>query len=360
MNRVHNFCAGPCTLPLEVLEEVRGEFLDFNGIGMSIIEDSHRAPSYLKIHQEALRTFRSLASVPDDFAVLFIQGGATLQFVQSAMNLLSENQSAAYINTGVWAKKAMQDASKVANVYEAWTGAENNFTSTPKTNEIDIARNTSWLHMTSNETIGGVRFADFPDVEIPLVADMSSDFLSRRIDWNKFDLVYGGVQKNLAPAGLSVVVARREKLGKHGRNLPSYLDYAIHDEADSLAKTPPMFSIYVMGKVLKWMQGHGGLEEFEFRSSKRAELIYDAIENSDGFYYSPVEKRSRSLMNIVFRLPSEELEERFVKEAENLGLVNLKGHRSVGGVRVSVYNAMDIESVEILVAFMNDFLLSKG
>ena len=360
MKRVHNFSAGPCTLPLEVLEETQGEFLDFADNGMSIIEDSHRGPSYEKIHQNALSSFRRLTNLPDDFAVLFLQGGATLQFAQSAMNLLTEDEIAGYVNTGVWGQKSLEDASKVANVYEAWTGQESDFTKTPETGEISIQHDTKWLHITSNETIGGIRFEQFPDVDIPMVADMSSDFLSRSIDWGKFDLVYGGAQKNLGPAGLAIVIVRRESLGKHGRNLPTYLDYQFHDKNDSLGNTPPMFPIYVMGKVLDWMEENGGLTEFERRAEIRSSLIYEVIDNSDGWYSSPVATGSRSMMNIIFHLPNETLENKFIEEATALDLINLKGHRSVGGVRTSLYNAMPIESVEILSNFMKVFLKSNG
>jgi len=360
MKRVHNFSAGPCTLPLEVLKETQDEFLDFADNGMSIIEDSHRGPSYERIHQNALSSFRRLTNLPDDFAVLFLQGGATLQFAQSAMNLLTEDEIAGYVNTGVWGQKSLEDASKVANVYEAWTGQESDFTKTPETGEISIQHDTKWLHITSNETIGGIRFEQFPDVDIPMVADMSSDFLSRSIDWGKFDLVYGGAQKNLGPAGLAIVIVRRESLGKHGRNLPTYLDYQFHDKNDSLGNTPPMFPIYVMGKVLDWMEENGGLTEFERRAEIRSSLIYEVIDNSDGWYSSPVATGSRSMMNIIFHLPDETLENKFIEEATALDLINLKGHRSVGGVRTSLYNAMPIESAEILSNFMKDFLESNG
>jgi len=356
MNRVHNFSAGPCTLPLEILEETQSEFLDFAGTGMSIIEDSHRGPSYEKIQQDALASFRRLAHVPDDFAILFLQGGATLQFAQTAMNLLAGGETAGYINTGVWGQKALEDASRVANVYEAWSGKDAGFTTTPSDSEIELQQETKWLHITSNETIGGIRFESFPEVGIPLVLDMSSDFLSRNIDWGKFDLVYGGAQKNLGPAGLAIVIARRETLGNHGRDLPTYLDYQFHDKNDSLGNTPPMFPIYVMGKVLNWMEKNGGLEEFERRADIRSNLVYNVIDDSEGWYSSPVETKSRSLMNIIFHLPDETLEKQFIEEAATLDLINLKGHRNVGGIRVSLYNAMPVESVEILTNFMKNFL----
>ncbi|MEE2767834.1 MAG: 3-phosphoserine/phosphohydroxythreonine transaminase [Actinomycetota bacterium] len=359
--RLHNFCAGPCTLPVAVLEEVRDELLDFNGLGMSIIEDSHRAPAYEAIHHGAVASFRDLAEVPDDFVVLFLQGGATLQFAQVPLNLLADDETAGYVNTGAWATKALSDASRIAGAYESWTDAEGGFSRVPSSDrELEVRPGTRYIHVTSNETIGGIRFPDFPDVDIPIVADMSSDFLSRPIDWDRFDLVYGGAQKNLGPAGLGIVVARRDRLGVHGRSLPSYLDYAVHESADSMANTPPMFAIYVMGKMLTWMTESGGLGEFESRATQRASLIYGAIEASDGWYRSPVEESSRSLMNVVFRLPDEDLEKRFVAEAAEAGMVNLKGHRSVGGIRASVYNAMPLESVEALVAFMAGFFAANS
>ena len=354
-NRVHNFCAGPCTLPVSVLEEVRDELLDFDGTGMSIIEASHRADAYDAVHMGALANFRELASVPDEFTILFLQGGATLQFGQVPMNLLAPGETAGYVDTGAWGGKALSEARVVADVYDAWSGTENGFTRMPSRDEILVKDGSRFIHLASNETIGGIRFSDFPELDLPLVADMSSDFLSRPIDWGRFDLVYGGAQKNLGPAGLAAVVVRTGLLGRSGRGLASYLDYRTHASADSMANTPPMFPIYVMGKVLAWMKSSGGLGEFERRATQRAGLIYGTIDESDGWYRSPVEVSSRSHMNIVFRLPDEDLEKRFVVEAAAAGMVNLKGHRSVGGIRASVYNAMPVESVECLVGFMADF-----
>jgi len=359
-SRVHNFCAGPCTLPIPVLEEVRDELLDFDGTGMSIIEGSHRAAAYDTVHMGALADFRSLAAIPDDFAILFLQGGASLQFAQVPMNLLAEGQTAGYLNTGAWGGKALGDALKVAPVYEAWSGASEAFMRMPAADEIDVRGDSTYLHVTTNETIGGIRLPDLPSVDVPLVSDMSSDFLSRAIDWDVHDLVYGGAQKNLGPAGLAVVVVRRDRLSGHGRNLASYLDYATHEANDSRANTPPMFAIYVMGKVLRWMQAEGGLGEFERRAAERASLVYGAIDGSDGWYTCPVDVASRSHMNIVFRLPDEDLEKRFAAEAADAGMVNLKGHRSVGGIRASVYNAMPVASVETLADFMGSFRAANG
>ena len=353
--RVHNFCAGPCTLPVSILEEVRDELLDFGGTGMSIVEASHRADAYDAVHMGALADFRELASVPDEFTILFLQGGASLQFGQVPMNLLAPGETAGYVNTGAWGGKALSEARLVADVYEAWSGADDGFTRMPRADEVQVRDAARYVHLASNETIGGIRFSNFPELGLPLVADMSSDFLSRPIDWDRFDLVYGGAQKNLGPAGLAVVVVRTDLLGRSSRDLVSYLDYRTHASADSMANTPPMFPIYVMGKVLTWMKASGGLGEFERRAARRADLVYGAIDNSDGWYRSPVDEANRSHMNIVFRLPDDDLEKRFVAEAATAGMVNLKGHRSVGGIRASVYNAMPIESVETLVGFMADF-----
>jgi len=353
--RVHNFCAGPCTLPVSILEEVRDELLDFGGTGMSIVEASHRADAYDAVHMGALADFRELASVPDKFTILFLQGGASLQFGQVPMNLLAPGETAGYVNTGAWGGKALSEARLVADVYEAWSGADDGFTRMPRADEVQVRDAARYVHLASNETIGGIRFSNFPELGLPLVADMSSDFLSRPIDWDRFDLVYGGAQKNLGPAGLAVVVVRTDLLGRSSRDLVSYLDYRTHASADSMANTPPMFPIYVMGKVLTWMKASGGLGEFERRAARRADLVYGAIDNSDGWYRSPVDEANRSHMNIVFRLPDDDLEKRFVAEAATAGMVNLKGHRSVGGIRASVYNAMPIESVETLVGFMADF-----
>ena len=303
--RVHNFCAGPCTLPVPVLEEVRDELLDFDGTGMSIIEASHRAAAYDAVHMDALADFRSLAAIPDDFTVLFVGGGASLQFAQVPMNLLAEGQTAGYLNTGTWGGKALGDAVKVAPVYEAWSGADGSFMRMPTTDEIDVRSDARYLHVTTNETIGGIRLPELPTADVPLVSDMSSDFLSRGIDWDVHDLVYGGAQKNLGPAGLAIVVVRRDRLSTHGRSLASYLDYATHDANDSMANTPPMFAIYVMGKVLRWMKAEGGLGEFERRSAERASLVYGAIDGSDGWYTSPVDDAIEAVQNTVDDMPKD-------------------------------------------------------
>ena len=359
MRRVHNFSAGPCTLPLEVLEETQSEFLNFAGNGMSIIEDSHRGYSYEKIQQDALASFRRLADVPDDFALLFLQGGATLQFAQTAMNLLAESETAGYVNTGVWGQKALEDASKVANIYEAWSGEDTSFTTTPNRNEIGLKEDTKWLHITSNETIGGVRFRHLPDVDIPLVADMSSDFLSRSIDWDKFDLVYGGAQKNLGPAGVSVLVIRKDLLARSRAELPELWNYEKVAKKNSMLNTPPVYAIYLVGLVAKHLSANGGAAGAWERNERKARALYGEIDAS-GFWDGHARPDSRSVMNVTFRSPRAELDAAFVEQASAAGMSGLKGHRLVGGLRASIYNAVPEASVEALVAFMAEFRRRNG
>jgi phosphoserine aminotransferase len=353
--RVHNFCAGPCTLPLSVLEEVRAELVDFRGSGMSVIEMSHRSPEYEDVHEEALSLFRETFEIPDGFAVLLLQGGATLQFATVPMNVLRPGERAGYVRSGAWGKGALRDAQTVADAYAAWDGEPFGFARMPAADEFEVRDGTRYVHITSNETIEGIRFTDFPEIGVPLVADMSSDYLSRPVPWDRFDVVYGGVQKNLGPAGLAVVVAREAVLAEPNPELPSYLRFDAHADKNSLLNTPPMFSIWVMGKMLRWIRDRGGAAAMEERASRRSGAVYDAIDGSRGFYRSPVDPASRSHMNVVFRTPSDELDAGFVKAARDEGLVNLKGHRSIGGIRASIYNAMTDEGVDALVRFMRAF-----
>jgi phosphoserine aminotransferase len=354
--RVFNFCAGPCTLPLPVLEEVQAELLDFRGSGMSVIEMSHRSPEYEDVHEEALELFRSCYEVPDGRSILFLQGGATLQFALVPMNLLGDGETAGYVRSGTWGRGALKDAEAWGSAYAAWDGESIGFTRMPSASELVVRPGSRYVHVTSNETIEGIRMGAFPELDVPLVADMSSDYLSRPIPWDRFDLVYGGAQKNLGPAGLAVVVARTDALERTNRTLPSYLRFDAHGSKNSLMNTPPMFSIYVTGKVLRWIRDQGGVSAMEERARRRSGAVYAAIDASDGFYRSPVEPRDRSHMNVVFRTPSDELDATFLKGAAEEGLVNLKGHRSVGGIRASIYNAMPDEGVDALVAFMATFL----
>ena len=363
MNRVRNFCAGPCTLPVEVLAETQAELLDFQDSGMSLIEMSHRSPAYDAVHRDALDRLRSALEVPEDFEVLFLQGGALLQFAMVPMNLLGPDATAGYVRSGAWGKAAYADAERAASpgsAYLAWDGTEDGFNRMPEAGELDVRPGSRYVHLTSNETIEGIQLRSLPDLAVPLVVDISSDFLTQPIDWQRVDLVYGGVQKNLGPAGLTVVIIRRSALEGCVTGLPSYLGYAGHAKAGSLLNTPPMFSIYVMGKMLRWIEDRGGLAGMAERASRRSGLVYDVMDSSDGFYTGPAHLQARSHTNVVFRLGSPDLDARFLSEARDVGLVNLKGHRSVGGVRASIYNAMPDEGVDELTDFMRDFAKRAG
>ncbi len=359
-NRVHNFCAGPCVLPDDVLAELADELPDFDNSGMSLIEMSHRSSAYDQVHHETLDLLRELTSLPDDFSIMFIQGGASLQFAMLPMNVLSPQQTAGYVVSGTWGKKALADAERIGGAYAAWDGGSDGYSRMPSVDELELKPGTSFLHVTSNETIGGIQMTDFADPGLPMLADMSSDYLSRPIPWDRFAVVYGGAQKNLGPAGMAVVFARTELLDAIPDDTPTYLSYATHHKGDSLANTPPMFTIWATNKMLKWIKTNGGLQAMEHRSKQRSGAIYQAIENSGGFYRSPVDQASRSRMNVVFRLADEELESTFIADAAEQAMVNLKGHRSVGGVRASIYNALPDASVEALTTFMSDFAATHG
>lgn len=355
--RAHNFGAGPCTLPLDVLEEAREEFLDFAGTGMSILEMSHRSPEYEAVHTEALSLARQVGEAPDDFEVLFVQGGATLQFAMVAMNLLRSGEKGAYVASGSWGRRALEDAKPHGEVYAAWDGEQAGYTTMPESTP-EISPGTRYLHVTSNETIDGIRMVDFPRPGVPLVADMSSDYLSRPIEWDLFDLVYGGVQKNLAPAGMAVVYVRKQALENARPDLGSYLRYDWHAKSKSLGNTPAMFPIYLMGKVLRRFEAAGGVRALEKQAAEKAGLIYQTIDRSEGFYRNPVGEKFRSHMNVVFRLPDPSLEALFLKEAESRHMIGLKGHRSIGGCRASLYAALPMDSVEVLSEFMKEFARS--
>lgn len=360
INRAHNFCAGPCTLPLEVLEEAQQEFVNYHGAGMSLIEMSHRSGEYDAVHQEAMQLAREVFEVPDEFGVLFVQGGATLQFAMAPMNLLAGGGRAGYVNSGSWAQGAIKDARHYGDIYTAWDGADDDYMRMPAAGEIEVEAGTRYVHITSNETIGGIRFYEWPKVDVPLVADMSSDYMSRRIPWEKFDLVYGGVQKNLGPAGMALVFVRKSALRDVDPDVARYLRYDVHLDKDSLFNTPPVFAIYMVGKVLKWMKAQGGIDAMEKRAAEKSAILYETIDGSGGYYSCPVDRASRSHMNVVFRLPSEEQEKTFLSEAKSDNLLNLKGHRSVGGCRASIYNALPESSVRALAEFMTDFQRRHG
>lgn len=354
-NRKHNFSAGPCTLPVDVLEEAQAEFVDYQGAGMSLIEMSHRGKHFDTVANEAMALSMEVFQVPDDFSVLFLQGGAILQFAMIPMNLLTAGQKGAYVNSGTWAKGAITDAKEYGEIYTAWDGAENNYTRMPATDELKMQDNTRYLHITTNETIGGIRFPQWPDVDVPLIGDMSSEYMARPLPWEKFDIVYGGAQKNLGPAGMAVVFIRKSILENTNKNMGRYLRYDIQESKQSMFNTPPVFPIYMLGKVLKWMKKQGGLAAMERMAAEKSGALYRAIDESDGYYNCPVDVACRSQMNVVFRLPSEELEQKFLSESTVAGFMNLKGHRSVGGCRASIYNALPRSSVDALTEFMAIF-----
>lgn len=361
VNRIFNFAAGPCTLPLPALEKAQSEFVDFQGNGMSLIEMSHRSKGYDEVHTGAIASFRKLLSVPDSHDILFLQGGATLQFAMIPMNLASEGKTGEYVLTGAWAKKALTDAQKVASAKVVWSGEEEKFVRMPSPDEIKVGGDAAYLHVTSNETIGGIEMVNLPETgSVPLVADMSSHIMSRPVDFSRISLAYGGAQKNLGPAGVTFVVIRKDLVERCNEKLPAYLSYKIHSSKTSLYNTPPVFGIYMMKLTLDWVEEQGGLAEMERRAVKRSSLIYGSIDESGGWYICPMDKASRSRMNVCFRLPTEDLEKKFVAEALEAGMSGLKGHRSVGGCRASMYNAMPVAGAERLAQFMADFKKSNS
>lgn len=361
MERIFNFNAGPATLPLEVIEEAKSELTNYKGSGMSIMEISHRAKEYDFINSETEALVKELLGVPENYRVLFLQGGASTQFAAVPMNLVSEDSHADYVLTGAWAEKAYQEASKFVKTNVAASTKEENYNRIPSNDEIKMSDNPTYLHLCSNNTIFGTEWQSFPDVgNIPLVADMSSDFMSRRVDVSKFGVIYAGAQKNLGPAGVTVVIIRKDLLEGIPSNIPTMLRYDIHAKNDSLYNTPPCFSVYIVNLVLHWLKNNGGLAAAEKRNTEKASLIYDTIDNSGGFYRGHALKDSRSLMNITFRLPNEELEKTFAAEAIKQGMIGLKGHRSVGGLRASVYNAMSREGCMALADFMKAFQSKNG
>jgi len=360
MSRIWNFSAGPATLPLPALKRAQAEFLDWDGAGMSVLEASHRSKEYDQVHNEAANSFRELLGLDDDFAVLFLQGGASTQFAMLPMNFLPAGGSADYINTGAWSKKALAEAKMLGVAREAGTAGPE-FTRVVREGEMDLDPNAAYVHITSNNTIKGTQYYDFPDCgSVPLVGDMSSDFLWQPFDANRFHMIYAGAQKNIGPAGVTVVLIRKSWLETANQAIPTMLRYGTHEEKNSLYNTPPTFTIYMVRNVLDWVKGEGGLPAMEKRNREKGDLLYSAIEGHGDFYRCPVDEASRSYMNVVFRLPTEELEAKFVAEAKSAGLSGLKGHRSVGGCRASIYNAMELAGVEALTGFMDQFVRNNG
>jgi phosphoserine aminotransferase len=362
VKRVFNFNPGPATLPLSVLEQAQKEMLDYKGTGMSVMEISHRSKEFEAIIQTAEADLRELMGIPANYKVMFLQGGASLQFAMVPMNLRPAGASADYILTGSWGKKAFDEAVKLGATRAAANTKASNFDHLPTQAELDLDPKAAYLHFTSNETIQGVEYftEPVPPAGVPLVCDASSDFISRPIDVSKYGLIYAGAQKNAGPSGVALIIAREDLVEKAPDNLAAILTYKTHAADGSLYNTPPCFSIYIVGLVLKWAKELGGLEGLAKRNRTKAGMVYKAIDDSGGFYKGHAKPENRSVMNVTYRLPSEALEEQFTSEAKKLDLIGLKGHRSVGGIRATLYNAMPAEGAEALVNFMKEFQKKNG
>jgi phosphoserine aminotransferase len=360
-DRIFNFGAGPAVLPTAVLEEAQRDLLSLPGVGMSILEISHRSKTFEEILEAAIADIRRLASIPSHYRVLFLQGGASLQFSMVPMNLLPADRSADYVVTGSWSKKAVKEAQKIGMVSVAGSTESDGFTRIPDQSELRLDPEACYVHITTNNTIFGTEWHREPDVgRVPLVADASSDIFSRPIEVNRYALIYAGAQKNLGPAGVTLAILREDLLERSPKGLPTMLDYNTHAQNNSLYNTPPVFAIYLVRLVAKWMLAKGGLEAIGRLNEEKAKLLYDALDGSGGFYRPHAKPASRSNMNVTFRLPSEELEKQFVSQAVQHGFSGLKGHRSVGGIRASIYNAFPKEGVEALVSFISDFAGKNG
>ena len=361
MGRVWNFSAGPAALPEEVLRQAQDEMLDWHGAGCSVMEMSHRGKEFTGIIEQAEADLRELMTIPAGYKVLFLQGGATQQFAQIPMNLLA-GRSADYIVTGVWSQKAFLEAQRIGSVRCAADTAASNFTRLPAAEDIKLDPFAAYLHLCTNETIHGVEISAerIADTGVPLVADMSSHILSRPVPVEKFGLIYAGAQKNIGPSGLALVIIRRELLGMAPLTIPSVMDYAVMAENGSMLNTPPTYGIYIAGLVFKWLKRQGGLEGIAAVNAEKARILYAAIDGSGGFYVNPVDPDCRSLMNVPFTLADPRLDAAFLAESKVAGLVSLKGHKSVGGMRASIYNAVTLQGVQVLVDFMNDFARRNG
>jgi phosphoserine aminotransferase len=358
--RVFNFAAGPATLPLDVLNQVRDELIDWRGSGMSVMEVSHRSKAFIAVAQEAEALLRELLNVPSNYKVLFLQGGATGQFSAIPLNLATADSKVDYINTGAWSKKAIGEAKRLTKVNVAADEAASNYSTVPAQKALQLTDGAAYVHYTPNETIGGVEFPYVPETNgVPLVADMSSNILSRPIDVSKFALIYAGAQKNIGPSGLVVVIVRDDLIGKARAGTPAVWDYKAMADEGSMLNTPPTFGLYFAGLVFKWLKAQGGLQAIGARNRAKAEALYGYIEDS-GFYRNPVSMNARSWMNVPFTLAKPELDKTFLSEANAAGLTNLEGHRSVGGMRASIYNAMPLEGVQALIGFMKDFQHRHG
>ncbi len=357
VERLYNFSAGPAAIPLSVLQQAQKELLSLPGCGASVMEISHRSPQFGDVMAEAEQRLRRLLDVPENYRVLFLQGGSRLQFSMVPMNLMLADSSANYLLSGAWGKNALSEARKSGAVNVVWDGATTNYDRLPRQDDVTLDSNASYLHLTSNETIQGVQFQEDLDWgDVPVVGDMSSDFLSRPVDVSRYGLIYACAQKNAGLAGLTVVIIRDDLLDRSSDGLPGYLNYRLHAEANSLWNTPPTFGIYLFGLITKWLEEEvGGLSAMRKQNQDQAKSLYDVVDASDGFYQGHAQPDCRSLMNVTFRLPNEGLQSQFISEAAEHQLDALKGHRSVGGIRASIYNAMTDAGVDVLRQFMNDF-----
>ncbi|CAM3778672.1 3-phosphoserine/phosphohydroxythreonine transaminase [Mesobacillus thioparans] len=358
MKRALNFNAGPAALPEAVLARAEKEMMNYQDSGMGVMELSHRSKQFEAINEVTKSLLRGLLNIPDDYEVLFLQGGASLQFTMVPMNLLEEGSAAGYVLTGTWSEKALKEAQKIGSAAAIASSKSSNYKSIPSFTEIDVHPDSSYLHITTNNTIYGTQWHDLPKkVNVPLIADMSSDILSRPLHVPSYGLIYAGAQKNLGPSGVTVVIIQKDLLKRSRPDLPSMLNYQVHADSKSLYNTPPTLSVYFLMLVLEWAESIGGVKQLELQNKEKASLLYDAIDSSDGFYKGHAEKESRSLMNITYTLENEDLTSTFLHEAEKSGFIGLAGHRSVGGCRASIYNAVPTEHVEKLAKFMNDFRL---
>jgi len=353
--RIFNFNAGPSTLPLEVLKIAQEELLEYHGCGMSIMEISHRSPEYDEINDQAITLTRELMGLDDSYHVMFMGGGASTQFAAIPMNFLPVGGTAAYVDTGSWSSKAIKEAKAFGTVHLAGSSKDENYNYIPDINNFDIPAKAAYLHLTSNNTIFGTQYQSFPNLKIPITCDMSSDIMSRQHDFTKFSMIYAGSQKNLGPAGATIIIMKDDFLTTRKENNPTMLNYNTHAEKKSLYNTPPVFSIYIIKLVLEWIKKQGGLAAVEKVNRAKQDYIYNMIDSNTDYFKGTVRKDSRSWMNLTFRLPSEDLEKKFISEAKVAGFGGLKGHRSVGGIRASLYNAMTLEGTQKLVEFMEQF-----
>lgn len=361
MDRIFNFSAGPATLPVEVLKKAQSELLSLNGIGMSVMEISHRSSHFDAVIERAKSGIREHLNIPADYQILFLQGGATLQFSMIPMNFLAADETADYIVTGAWGKKAIKEAKREGNAVAIYNSKNSGFKSTPKDDELTFSENAKYIHYTSNETIEGVEFKrDLDGNGTPVICDMSSNILSKPIDVDKYAMIYAGAQKNIGPSGVTLVIIKNDMLEKAPEDQHTLLNYAAIAKKDSMLNTPNTWGIYIIDLVCQWLSENGGISAMEKRNAEKAEILYDAIDSSDGFYRGHANLDSRSLMNVTFNLPTPELESQFASEATAAKLDGLKGHRSVGGIRASIYNAFPKEGVEALVNFMHEFKKSNG